>query len=66
MNELIELCQKLHQKGFKYVLLKQIQSDRLEGEFSVYRQSTGANILMSVNDVSTVLVLDSLSSQLHS
>ena len=53
MNGLIELCQTLHQKGFKYVLLKQIQSDRLECEFSVYSQSTGANILMSVNDVST-------------
>lgn len=37
--------------GFKYVLLIDIQSDRIEGEFSVYRQSTGANVFMGVSDV---------------
>ena len=37
--------------GFKYVCLREIQSDRLEGEFSLYRQSTGANSFMVANDV---------------
>jgi hypothetical protein len=36
---------------FEYVLLREIQSDRLEGEFSVYRQSTGANSFMTTGDV---------------
>ena len=33
------------------MLLREIQSDRLEGEFSVYRQSTGANCFMTKGDV---------------
>ena len=37
--------------GFKYVRLREIQSDRIEGEFSVYRQSTGANAFMTCGDV---------------
>ena len=36
---------------FQYVLLRENQSDRLEGEFSVYRQSTGANSFMTTGDV---------------
>ena len=36
---------------FQYVLLREIQSDRLEGEFSVYRQSTGTNSFMTTSDV---------------
>lgn len=41
----------LSSAGFEYVVLREIQSDRLEGEFSVYRQSTGSNILMTASDV---------------
>ena len=36
---------------FEYVLLREIQSDRLEGEFGVYRQSMGSNNFMSSGDV---------------
>ena len=36
---------------FNYVCLRQIQSDRIEGEFGVFRQSTGANKFMSCGDV---------------
>ena len=39
--------------NFSYVLTREIQSDRIEGEFGVYRQSTGANALMTVGDVSS-------------
>ena len=48
---LIALCQHLFSIGFDYVILREIQSDRIEGEFSVYRQSTGANAFMNVGDV---------------
>ena len=47
----IEVCKHLFQKGFTYVLLRDLQSDRIEGEFSVYRQSTGANSYMVASDV---------------
>ena len=48
---MIAICQFLFSVGFEYVLLRELQSDRIEGEFSVYRQSTGANAFMAVNDV---------------
>lgn len=41
----------LNSAGFNYVVLREIQSDRLEGEFGVYRQTTGANSLMTPRDV---------------
>ena len=45
------VCAHLFEKGFQYVLLREIQSDRIEGEFSVYRQSIGANAFMTAGDV---------------
>ena len=47
------VCQYLlsEEANFQYVLLRELQSDRLEGEFGVYRQSTGANNFMSCGDV---------------
>ena len=45
------LCTFLYGLGFKYVLLGAIQSDRIEGEFGVYRQSTGGNNFMIASDV---------------
>lgn len=52
MQGLVAVCKYLlTSAGFEYVLLREIQSDRLEGEFSVYRQSTGANSFMTVGDV---------------
>ena len=50
---MIDLCSYLLQTGFKYVLLRDIQSDRIEGEFAVHRQSTGANSYMSSVDVTS-------------
>ena len=48
---LIAICKHLLSVGFDYVLLRELQSDRIEGEFSVYRQSTGANAFMAAGDV---------------
>ena len=39
--------------GFQYVLFRELQSDRIEGEFSVYRQLTGANAFVTSGDVLT-------------
>lgn len=53
MRGLSALCRHLlDTAGFSYVLLREIQSDRIEGEFSVYRQSTGGNAFMTAGDVS--------------
>ena len=41
----------LTEKQFEYVLLRELQSDRIEGEFGVYRQSTGANSFLTSADV---------------
>ena len=55
MQGLIAVCRYLFRNAdFHYVLLREIQSDRLEGEFSVYRQSTGANSFMTTGDVFSV------------
>ena len=52
MQGLIAICRYLFRNAdFHYVLLREIQSDRLEGEFSVYHQSTGANSFMTTGDV---------------
>ena len=49
----IAVCRHLFGEGFQYVLLRELQSDRIEGEFGVYRQSTGSNSFMMVGDVFT-------------
>ena len=51
MNGLIAVCNYLYDQGFNYVLLGSIQSDKIEGEFSVYRSSTGSNSFMICGDV---------------
>lgn len=51
MYGMIALCTHLLSSGFEYVLLREIQSDRIEGEFGVYRQSTGANAFMTAGNV---------------
>ena len=54
MQGLASICTHLlNHAGFQYVLLRELQSDRIEGEFSVYRQSTGANAFMTSGDVLT-------------
>ena len=52
MKGLISLCKHLLTHAeFDYVLLREIQSDKIESEFSVYRQSTGSNDFMTSSDV---------------
>ncbi|XP_012940035.1 uncharacterized protein LOC101852777 isoform X2 [Aplysia californica] len=51
MRGLSAVTKHLLSSGFQYVLLCEIQSDRIEGEFSVYRQSTVANAFMTAGDV---------------
>lgn len=46
-----DICNFLYGCGFQYVLLRELQSDKIEGEFAIYRQSTGANLLMFSKDV---------------
>ena len=54
MQGLTSICAHLlNHAGFQYVLFRELQSDRIEGEFSVYRQSTGANAFMTSGDVLT-------------
>ncbi len=49
----INVCKYLiDTAGFSYVILGEMQSDRLEGEFSNYRQMNGANLFMTVGNVS--------------
>ena len=47
----ISISHYLFQEGFKYVLLRELQSGRIEGEFSIYRQATGGNAFMTSADV---------------
>ena len=52
MEGLKAVCDYLLTDGnFQYVVLRELQSDRLEGEFGVYRQSTGASSFMTCGDV---------------
>ena len=48
LNGLVDLTETLLNLGFSYMLLGKIQSDRIEGEFAIYRQGSGANVLISV------------------
>ena len=48
---LIAVCKHLFSVNFDTVLLYELQGDRIEGEFSVYRQSTGVNISKVAGDV---------------
>ena len=46
-----DICKFLFDCDFQYVLLRELQSDKIEGEFAIYRQSTGSNLLMFSKDV---------------
>ena len=41
----------LEEKGFEYVLLGKINSDKLEGRFGWWRQLAGANYFMAVRQI---------------
>ena len=51
----IAVCLYLYTAGFEYVLFRELQSDWIEGEFGVYRQSTGGNSFMVAGDVLSAL-----------
>lgn len=51
LSGFIGITKYLMNHGFQYVLLGSLQSDRIEGEFSVYRHSTGSNLFMASSDV---------------
>ena len=44
------VCRHLYSKGQEYVCLKDLQSDKIEREFGIYRQSVGANFFMTAGD----------------
>ena len=45
------ISKHLIERVFKYVLLRELQSDLIEGEFSIYRQSTDESAFMTSTDV---------------
>ena len=51
LNGLVDLTETFLNLGFSYVLMGKIQSDRIEGEFAIYRQGSGRNFLISVEQV---------------
>ena len=57
---MINVIKDLLQLGIKYVLPGTIQSDRLEKEFSFYRQSIGSNYLISFEEILNSLNLERL------
>ena len=57
LNGLVDLVKNLLNKGVSYVLPGEFQSDRLEGEFGVYRQSCGGNYYISFEQVKNALCL---------
>ena len=54
---LVSLAGLLLQHGLKYVMFRHFQSDRLEGEFGVFRQLNGGNYYMSADHVCNALKL---------
>ena len=44
------VCNFLYAEGMEYVCLKDMQSDKIESEFGIYRQSTGSNFFMTADD----------------
>ena len=54
---LVSLAGLLLQHGLKYVMFHHFQSDRLEGEFGVFRQLNGGNYYMSADHICNALKL---------
>ena len=54
---MVELTRELLRLGASYVLLGKLQSDRLEGEFGIYRETSGGDYLISVEQVLSSLSL---------
>ena len=54
---IVDLIKTLLSQGHQYVLPGNISSDRTEGEFGIYRQSSGGNFLISAEQVFSGLQL---------
>ena len=54
---IVDVTKTLLRLGFRYVPPGKIQSDRIEGEFGIYRQSAGGNYFISVEQVLSGLSL---------
>ena len=51
LNGICNVLQTLLRRGMKYVLTGHLQSDRIEAEFGIYRQQSGGNYNISVQQV---------------
>lgn len=60
LTGMVEVTRKLLILGASYILLGKLQSDRLEGEFGIYRETSGGNYLISVEQVLNSLSLQRL------
>ena len=60
IHGIVSSIKNLLNLGYEYVLPGKIQSDRLEAEFGIYRQSSGGNYLISVEQVVTSLSMQRL------
>ena len=57
LRGLESLVKYLLSKNIKYIMLGDMQSDRIEGEFGAYRQLNGGNYYMSADHVQNALKL---------
>jgi hypothetical protein len=57
---MVDLVKTILASGHKYVLTGKIQSDRVEKEFGIYRQSSGGNYFISAEQVISSLQLQRL------
>ena len=60
LNGLANIIPTLLANGFHYVLPGEFQSDPIEGEFGIYRQQSGGNFYISVDQVLSSLHLQRL------
>ena len=60
LNGIVDVTKCLLNSGMEYVLLGKLQSDRLENEFGIYRQGSGGNYFISVEQVISSLSLQRL------
>ena len=60
IHGIVDAVKILLSLGYVYVLPGKIQSDRLEGEFGIYRESSGGNYFISVEQVVSSLAMQRL------
>ena len=60
LNGIVDVTKSLLNSGYDYVLPGKIQSDRIEGEFGIYRGSSGCNYFISTEQVISSLSMQRL------